>query len=45
MKGLGTEAALLLNLPTEVYRYADPDEYRVAPHGNEVPYDWSRKDG
>jgi dTDP-4-dehydrorhamnose 3,5-epimerase len=45
MKGIGTEPALLLNLPTEVYRYADPDEYRVAPHEGEVPYDWSRKDG
>ncbi len=45
MKGVGVEPALLLNLPTEPYDYAHPDEYRVAPHGGEVPYDWSRKDG
>jgi dTDP-4-dehydrorhamnose 3,5-epimerase len=28
-----------------VYRYDDPDEFRVHPHENEIPYDWARKDG
>jgi dTDP-4-dehydrorhamnose 3,5-epimerase len=37
--------AVVINCPTEVYRYKDPDEYRVAPHGGEIPYDWARKDG
>ncbi len=37
--------AVVINCPTEVYRYQDPDEYRVAPHGGEIPYDWARKDG
>jgi len=26
------------------YNYAEPDEFRVEPHGT-LPYDWSRKDG
>ena len=45
MKGIGTEPAMLVNMPTEPYRYDQPDEYRVDPHQNEIPYDWSRKDG
>ena len=44
MKGVGTETGILLNLPTEHYDHANPDEYRVAPHDNDVPYDWARKD-
>ena len=45
MKGIGTEAAYLVNVPTEHYVYDDPDEHRVAPHSAKVPYDWERKDG
>ncbi|MDM7915153.1 MAG: dTDP-4-dehydrorhamnose 3,5-epimerase family protein [Candidatus Eisenbacteria bacterium] len=45
MKGIGVEPALLLNVPSEMYKYDGPDEYRVAPHDNEVPYSWERKDG
>lgn len=44
-KNIGTELVLLLNLPTELYNYAQPDEQRVAPHSGEVPYDWDRRDG
>jgi dTDP-4-dehydrorhamnose 3,5-epimerase len=44
-KNIGTELVLLLNLPTEVYNYADPDEHRAAPHGGDIPYDWGRRDG
>jgi dTDP-4-dehydrorhamnose 3,5-epimerase len=36
---------MVINYTTECYDYKDPDEYRVAPHGGEIPYDWSRKDG
>ena len=43
-KCIGPEAAVVINVPTEPYRYADPDEFRLAPHGT-LPYDWSRKDG
>lgn len=44
-KNIGPEVVLLLNLPTETYNYAAPDEFRAAPHGGPVPYDWDRKDG
>lgn len=37
--------AICINIPTEAYNYENPDEYRVEPHGQEIPYDWSRKDG
>ncbi len=36
--------ALVINIPTEPYRYEDPDEFRIDPHSNEIPYDWRRKD-
>jgi len=45
MKGIGTEPAYLINIPTEPYDYTEPDEFRVAPHGGDVPYDWSLKEG
>jgi len=37
--------AIIVNIPTEVYQYRSPDEYRFPPHGTDIPYDWSRKDG
>lgn len=37
--------AIVVNTPTEVYVYDDPDEFRVDPHESDIPYDWSRKDG
>ena len=37
--------AIVINCPTEVYHYEEPDEFRVEPHGGKIPYDWSRKDG
>jgi dTDP-4-dehydrorhamnose 3,5-epimerase len=44
-KTISTEEALLVNVPTEPYRYDRPDEFRVDPHDNDIPYDWARKDG
>ena len=44
-KCISEEEALVVNCPTEVYSYKEPDEYRISPHGGEIPYDWSRKDG
>lgn len=44
MKGTGTETGLVLNLPTEHYDHSNPDEFRVDPHDNDIPYDWARKD-
>ena len=45
MKGIGHEPAMLVNVPTEMYQYDKPDEFRIDPHSKDIPYDWSRKDG
>ncbi|MBN1881376.1 MAG: dTDP-4-dehydrorhamnose 3,5-epimerase family protein [Deltaproteobacteria bacterium] len=37
--------AIVINTPTEPYDRKNPDEYRVHPHENDIPYDWDRKDG
>lgn len=42
-KGVGTEEAIVINCPTEVYNYREPDEFRVDPFSQEVPYDWALK--
>lgn len=42
---VGEMEAMIVNLTTEPYRYDDPDEYRVPPHSNEIPYDWTCEDG
>jgi dTDP-4-dehydrorhamnose 3,5-epimerase len=44
-KAIGPDEALLVNVPTETYDYASPDEHRVDPHRNDIPYSWERKDG
>ncbi|MFQ6013825.1 MAG: dTDP-4-dehydrorhamnose 3,5-epimerase family protein [Anaerolineae bacterium] len=44
-KGISDEVALIVNVPTELYNYTQPDEYRLPPHTDEIPYDWARKDG
>ena len=43
-KCISTEVSTVVNVPTELYRYDDPDEYRLEAHGT-LPYDWARKDG
>jgi dTDP-4-dehydrorhamnose 3,5-epimerase len=43
-KCISEEPSLVVNVTTEPYNYADPDEYRLDPHGT-LPYDWTRKDG
>jgi dTDP-4-dehydrorhamnose 3,5-epimerase len=45
MKGLAPHGAYMINIPTRVYQYDDPDELRLHPHDNDIPYDWSHKDG
>jgi dTDP-4-dehydrorhamnose 3,5-epimerase len=39
------EESVVVNVPTEPYDYANPDEQRLDPHKNDIPYDWTRKDG
>lgn len=43
-KGIGQEMALIVNVPTELYNYEQPDEYRLPAHTDQIPYDWARKD-
>jgi dTDP-4-dehydrorhamnose 3,5-epimerase len=43
-KCIGENEVIVLNIPTEIYDYKEPDEYRVDPHDNDIPYDWARKD-
>ncbi len=44
-KCVSSEEALVINTPTEPYNYQEPDEFRVDPHNNDIPYEWGRKDG
>jgi dTDP-4-dehydrorhamnose 3,5-epimerase len=37
----GTEA-LVINIPTRAYNRKKPDEYRLDPYDNDIPYDWRR---
>jgi len=39
------EEAVVVNVPTEVYVYAEPDEQRLDAHDKSIPFDWARKDG
>jgi len=42
---VSAEEAMIVNIPTELFNYDSPDEFRVDPHDNDIPYDWERKDG
>ena len=44
-KGISSPEAIVINISTEPYRHERPDEYRCDPHHNDIPYDWSRKEG
>lgn len=41
---MGEEDAMILNLPTELYHYKEPDEFRESPFSDKIPYDWGRVD-
>lgn len=43
-KGLGPGMTLMVNVPTEMYNYQEPDEYRLPPDTDQIPYDWVTKD-
>lgn len=44
-KCISEEEAICINAPTELYNYDQPDEFRVDPHKNDIPYEWETKDG
>jgi dTDP-4-dehydrorhamnose 3,5-epimerase len=39
-KNIGEKDVICLNCPTESYNHADPDELRLDPFDNTIPYDW-----
>jgi len=43
--GVSPEEAVIINIPTEPYDRDNPDEQRLDPHDNDIPYVWKRKDG
>ena len=36
----GNETAIIINLPSELYNYDNPDEYRVSHDAPSIPYKW-----
>lgn len=44
-KAIGNEMAMIINFPTELFNYEEPDEYRVPWDSEEIPYDWDRHNG
>ena len=44
-KCISQEEAIVINIPTQPYNREHPDEYRVDPYENNIPYDWRLKEG
>jgi dTDP-4-dehydrorhamnose 3,5-epimerase len=43
-KAIG-ETAVIVNAPTALYNYKNPDEHRLPPGTDKIPYDWKLKPG
>ena len=39
-KAVGTETAYFLSVPNLAYNYKEPDEFRLPPDTDKIPYDW-----
>jgi len=44
-KAIGEETAYVINVPTELYSYKEPDELRLPPDTKQIPYDWGLAPG
>jgi len=42
-KCISEEEAVVVNVPTHVYNYSAPDEYRLPFNTKKIPYNWDRK--
>lgn len=42
-KCIGEKEAILVNCPSEVYDYNNPDEFRLSPYDPLIKYDWEIK--
>jgi dTDP-4-dehydrorhamnose 3,5-epimerase len=43
-KCISENEAMVINITTEPYNRENPDEYRVDPKSNNIPYDWALKE-
>ncbi len=41
-KCVSDNEAVVINVPTLVYNYKEPDEYRLDAFKNDIPYDWKK---
>lgn len=39
-KSIGNKTTFFLSVPTEPYNYTEPDEYRLPPDTDKIPYKW-----
>jgi dTDP-4-dehydrorhamnose 3,5-epimerase len=44
-KCVSQQEAICINVPTEAYNYDQPDEFRIDPLKNDIPYSWNRREG
>lgn len=44
-KAIGDKMIIVLNIPTEIYNYDKPDEYRLPYDTDEIDYNWELKMG
>ncbi|MFW9827696.1 MAG: dTDP-4-dehydrorhamnose 3,5-epimerase family protein [Candidatus Thorarchaeota archaeon] len=44
-KAIGNKMAMVLNCPTELYNYSEPDEYRLPFDTDKIDYNWEIKMG
>ncbi|MEM3736725.1 MAG: dTDP-4-dehydrorhamnose 3,5-epimerase family protein [Candidatus Bathyarchaeia archaeon] len=40
-KVIGDKPAILINMPTKLYDYANPDEERLPYNSDKIPYNWT----
>lgn len=41
-KCVSDDEAIVINTPTKAYDRKNPDEYRIDPYDNDIPYDWRK---
>jgi dTDP-4-dehydrorhamnose 3,5-epimerase len=44
-KCVSENECIIINCPTEMYNYKEPDEYRLPADTKKIKYNWTRKDG
>ena len=44
-KCIGPTEALVISVPTKAYDPENPDKFEIDPYDNDIPYDWSLKEG